>query len=40
LGRPFARDVLPAVLALSERTGSGLTTRPADSERLSERIDR
>jgi arginine N-succinyltransferase len=38
--RPIARDDLPAVLALSERTGSGLTTLPADSERLSERIDR
>src|SRR5438552_303000 len=38
--RPIARDDLPAVLALSERTGHGLTTLPADRERLSSRIDR
>jgi arginine N-succinyltransferase len=38
--RPIARDDLPAVLALSERTGHGLTTLPADGERLSSRIDR
>jgi arginine N-succinyltransferase len=38
--RPIARDDLPAVLALSERTGSGLTTLPANRERLAERIDR
>ncbi len=38
--RPIARDDLPAVLALSERTGRGLTTLPADRERLSSRIDR
>ncbi|MEP6678466.1 MAG: arginine N-succinyltransferase [Betaproteobacteria bacterium] len=38
--RPIARDDLPAVLALSERTGSGLTTLPANRERLSERIER
>ena len=37
--RPIARDDLPAVLALSERTGSGLTTLPASRERLAERID-
>ena len=38
--RPIARDDLPAVLALSERSGAGLTTLPANRERLSERIDR
>src|SRR6185437_12913977 len=38
--RPIARDDLPAVLALSERTGSGLTTLPANRERLRERIER
>jgi arginine N-succinyltransferase len=38
--RPIARDDLPAVLALSERTGTGLTTLPADRERLSARIER
>lgn len=38
--RPIARDDLPAVLALSERTGAGLTTLPASRERLAERIDR
>ena len=38
--RPIARDDLPAVLALSERTGSGLTTLPANRERLSARIER
>lgn len=38
--RPIARDDLPAVLALSERTGAGLTTLPANGERLSERIER
>jgi arginine N-succinyltransferase len=38
--RPIARDDLPAVLALSERTGSGLTTLPANRERLLERIER
>jgi arginine N-succinyltransferase len=38
--RPIARDDLPAVLALSERTGHGLTTLPADRERLSSRIER
>ena len=32
--RPIARDDLPAVLALSERTGTGLTTLPANRERL------
>ncbi|MEO8305597.1 MAG: arginine N-succinyltransferase [Betaproteobacteria bacterium] len=38
--RPIAKDDLPAVLTLSERTGTGLTTLPANRERLSERIDR
>ena len=38
--RPIARDDLPAVLALSERTGNGLTTLPANRERLLLRIDR
>ena len=38
--RPIARDDLPAVLSLSERTGHGLTTLPANRERLSSRIDR
>jgi arginine N-succinyltransferase len=38
--RPIARDDLPAVLALSERTGSGLTTLPANRDRLRERIER
>ncbi len=38
--RPIARDDLPAVLALSERTGDGLTTLPANSDRLAGRIER
>src|SRR5512143_2606708 len=38
--RPIARDDLTAVLALSERTGRGLTTLPANRERLLERIER
>ncbi len=38
--RPIARDDLPAVLALSERTGTGLTTLPADRNRLAQRIER
>ena len=38
--RPITRDDLPAVLALSERTGTGLTTLPANRERLAERIER
>src|SRR5512144_2266223 len=38
--RPIARDDLPAVLALSERTGTGLTTLPANRERLDARIER
>lgn len=37
--RPIAPDDLPAVLALSERTGTGLTTLPASRERLAERIE-
>jgi len=38
--RPIAAADLPAVLALSERTGAGLTTLPANRERLSSRIER
>jgi len=38
--RPIAQDDLRAVLALSERTGTGLTTLPANRERLAERITR
>jgi len=38
--RPIARDDLPALLALSERTGAGLTTLPANAERLDARIGR
>ena len=38
--RPVARDDLPAVLALSERTGTGLTTLPASRDRLAGRIER
>ena len=37
--RPIARDDLPTVLALSERTGAGLTTLPASEERLAARIE-
>jgi arginine N-succinyltransferase len=38
--RPIERDDLPAVLQLSERTGTGLTTLPADRDRLAQRIER
>jgi arginine N-succinyltransferase len=38
--RPIARDDLPALLALSERTGTGLTSLPANEERLTHRIER
>ncbi|MDQ2917760.1 MAG: arginine N-succinyltransferase [Pseudomonadota bacterium] len=38
--RPIARDDLTAVLALSERTGTGLTTLPANRDRLLQRIER
>lgn len=38
--RPIARDDLPAIFALSERTGTGLTTLPADRTRLAARIER
>jgi arginine N-succinyltransferase len=38
--RPIAPGDLPAVLALSERTGAGLTTLPANRERLDARIAR
>ena len=38
--RPIARADLPVVVALSERTGAGLTTLPADHDRLLQRIER
>jgi arginine N-succinyltransferase len=38
--RPIAREDLPALLSLSERTGAGLTTLPANAERLTARIER
>lgn len=38
--RPIAREDLPSILALSERTGTGLTTLPANRERLASRIER
>jgi arginine N-succinyltransferase len=38
--RPIAREDLPSLLALSERTGDGLTSLPADRERLAARIER
>ena len=38
--RPIARDDVGSVLALSERTGTGLTTLPANRERLASRIER
>ncbi|HVO87170.1 MAG TPA: arginine N-succinyltransferase [Casimicrobiaceae bacterium] len=38
--RPIEREDLPAVYALSEGTGTGLTTLPANRERLAERIER
>jgi arginine N-succinyltransferase len=38
--RPIARQDLPALLALSEHTGSGLTSLPANAERLAQRIER
>src|SRR3989454_4336898 len=38
--RPIAREDLPALLALSERSGAGLTTLPANAERLEQRIER
>ena len=38
--RPVARDDLPALFALSERGGAGLTSLPANAERLSSRIER
>ena len=38
--RPIAREDLPALLALSERTGTGLTTLPANADRLAQRIER
>ena len=38
--RPIASYDLPEILALSERTGAGLTTLPANRERLASRIER
>ena len=38
--RPVARDDLPALLALSEKSGAGLTTLPVNAERLARRIER
>src|SRR5512132_391096 len=38
--RPIAREDLPALLALSERSAAGLTTLPANAERLAQRIER
>ena len=38
--RPIARDDLRAIFALSERTGTGLTTLPANRDRLARRIER
>ncbi|MFO1396334.1 MAG: arginine N-succinyltransferase [Burkholderiales bacterium] len=38
--RPIAQDDLASVFALSERTGAGLTTLPANRERLASRIER
>jgi arginine N-succinyltransferase len=38
--RPIAREDLSALLTLSERTGAGLTSLPANAERLEHRIER
>lgn len=38
--RPVQSDDLPAILGLSERTGTGLTSLPADEGRLADRIER
>ncbi|MGH8851651.1 MAG: arginine N-succinyltransferase [Casimicrobiaceae bacterium] len=38
--RPIERDDLPALFALSEKSGAGLTTLPANAERLGSRIER
>ena len=38
--RPIARDDLRAIFALSERTGTGLTTLPANRDRLARRSSR
>ncbi|HUH92374.1 MAG TPA: arginine N-succinyltransferase [Casimicrobiaceae bacterium] len=38
--RPIAREDLPALLTLSERTGTGLTSLPADAASLEQRIER
>ncbi len=37
--RPISRDDLPALLALAASTGVGVTTLPANEERLSRRIE-
>jgi arginine N-succinyltransferase len=38
--RPIAQDDLATIFELSERTGAGLTTLPANRERLASRIER
>ncbi|MEP7085370.1 MAG: arginine N-succinyltransferase, partial [Betaproteobacteria bacterium] len=38
--RPAASADLPAILAMSGRTGTGLTSLPADEQRLKDRIER
>lgn len=38
--RPVATSDIPALLSLSERTGAGLTTLPANRERLAARVER
>jgi len=38
--RPIAQEDLASVFALTERTGAGLTTLPANRERLASRIER
>jgi arginine N-succinyltransferase len=38
--RPITAADLPAILALSEHTGSGLTSLPANEKRLADRIER
>ena len=38
--RPAESSDLPAILAMSTRTGTGLTSLPADPQRLQDRIER
>src|ERR1700712_5698301 len=38
--RPIRRDDLTAVLSLCEQTGTGLTSLPANADRLASRIER